>query len=290
MAFNFNPPLGATTTGNALPVAIATDQIGDVFITGQSGQSALGNNILLATAGTDSIDTMSYSPPLRSLTVQIIGSAGITAGAVTFEQSNNGTTWFAMNAYEASQYIATPPAYVGVLTVTANANRIYTARFHCRYVRLRISTAFVGGTVQAITRFTSNDITPFATAVVPYNAAWAVSAAPNTANVATTALTTASTNAAVVVNAARTLYGMVLSNPTATPAYLKLYNKATTPTVGTDVPVATYPIPANSTVSDGYPWGFRFSAGISYAVTGGIADNDTSNAPAGIHVNFQWYY
>ena len=39
------------------------------------------------------------------------------------------------------------------------------------------------------------------------------------------------------------MYVLTASNPTATAAYLKLYNKASAPTVGTDVPVLTITLP-----------------------------------------------
>ena len=62
--------------------------------------------------------------------------------------------------------------------------------------------------------------------------------------------------------------------------YVKFYNKATAPTVGTDVPVATYLIPGG-TAGAGVciplpPQGLAFSAGISFATTTGIADTDTA--------------
>lgn len=68
------------------------------------------------------------------------------------------------------------------------------------------------------------------------------------------------------------------------PAYLKLYDKATAPT-GSDTPVKRILIPAAATAANGQmiaidaPVGIKFAAGISYRVTTGIADNDTT-APA----------
>ena len=77
------------------------------------------------------------------------------------------------------------------------------------------------------------------------------------------------------------------TNIGATVAYVKLYNKATAPTVGTDVPemiiavpplasglpgVATFPIGFN---------GFRFNLGLGLAITGGSADTDTTAVAAG---------
>jgi hypothetical protein len=65
--------------------------------------------------------------------------------------------------------------------------------------------------------------------------------------------------------------------------YLKLYNKASAPTVGTDTPIATLPIPASSTGA-GFmltiPSGVNFSTGIAYATTTGVADSDTAAVAA----------
>ena len=73
--------------------------------------------------------------------------------------------------------------------------------------------------------------------------------------------------------------------------YLKLYNKASAPTVGTDTPVATYLIPANGSgvvveISNGMG---AFTAGIALAVTGAMPDTDTTAVGANeVLVNLQW--
>lgn len=103
-----------------------------------------------------------------------------------------------------------------------------------------------------------------------------------------TILTTASTNATSVKGSAGSLGVIVAVNPTATVAYLKVFNKATSPTVGTDTPVWNIPIPANTSgagVVIPIPVGISFNAGIAVAVTGGAALLDNSNAVAGVAVN-----
>lgn len=56
----------------------------------------------------------------------------------------------------------------------------------------------------------------------------------------------ASTNATVVKASAGQVYGWALGNTNASPRYLKLYNKASAPTVGTDTPTQTIIIPGNT--------------------------------------------
>lgn len=97
-------------------------------------------------------------------------------------------------------------------------------------------------------------------------------------------ISAASTNATSVKASAGELGLIYAVNLNAAVRYLKLYNKASAPTVGTDTPVATLPIPA-STTGAGFslpiPEGLAFSTGIAYAVTTGYADADTGAVAAG---------
>lgn len=87
----------------------------------------------------------------------------------------------------------------------------------------------------------------------------------------------ATTNATVVKASAGTIWSLVVSNANPAKRYLKLYNKATAPVVGTDVPVLTVPLPAEEVVSINLGSnGLRLSAGISFALTTGSADSDTA--------------
>lgn len=100
----------------------------------------------------------------------------------------------------------------------------------------------------------------------------------------------ATNNATNLKNIAGVLGGIVAINLTATVRYLKIYDKASAPTVGTDVPVMTIPIPA-STDGAGFVWNvpIMLSSGISYAITGGAADNDNTAVGAGnVIINLAW--
>ena len=91
----------------------------------------------------------------------------------------------------------------------------------------------------------------------------------------------ATTNAVAVKASAGTVYAVAVTNTSATVKYLKIYNKATAPTVGTDVPLITIPIAptaiANITWADK---GLRFATGIGIATTTGIAYTDTNAVAA----------
>lgn len=89
-----------------------------------------------------------------------------------------------------------------------------------------------------------------------------------------------STNATSVKAAEGRVYGWSLTNTSAALKYVKLYNKAAAPTVGTDVPVLTIGLPATSTVTVALPFGIAFRTGIAYAITGVSTDADTTAVTA----------
>lgn len=105
-------------------------------------------------------------------------------------------------------------------------------------------------------------------------------------------ITTASTNASIV-NANKTyLKALTAINTSGTAVgYLKLIDKKTSPTCGTDPVVWAVPVPfvasnAGAPVPIQVPDGLMFVNGLSICVTGALADNDTTSGPAGIVIDF----
>lgn len=97
----------------------------------------------------------------------------------------------------------------------------------------------------------------------------------------------ATTNGALVLTGTSGLQALYATNIGATAAFVKLYNKATAPTVGTDVPEMIIPVPA---AAGGVPGvaqiipgfnGYRFALGLGIAITGAVADSDTTAVAAG---------
>lgn len=97
-------------------------------------------------------------------------------------------------------------------------------------------------------------------------------------------ISAAATNATVIKASAGTIGYLTASNINAAPRYLKIYNKATAPTVGTDVPVHTFIIPGNTAGAGTNiplpPQGIALSAGISFAITTGVLDADVGAVAA----------
>ena len=94
-------------------------------------------------------------------------------------------------------------------------------------------------------------------------------------------LSAASTNATNLKASAGRLYGYTLANTTASFKFFKIYNKASAPTVGTDVPVAILAIPPNTTISAEWTVPITMATGIAYSINGGSADSDTTAVAVG---------
>lgn len=89
----------------------------------------------------------------------------------------------------------------------------------------------------------------------------------------------AGTNATVVKASASTLRKIIGTSTRASTCYLKLYDKATAPVVGTDIPFLTIPIPANSTFDLSFEQDFL--AGVGLAITVAPSDSDATAIVAG---------
>lgn len=198
---------------------------------------------------------------------------------VAFEASIDGTSWFQIqgvrsnaNTIEsATGNLSAAPTYAWEFSVNAYSN-----------FRIR-ATAFTSGTQNW--RFL---LGTYATEPVPAVPTHPVTVASGTitSNPPTgtpyTLTTAASTNASLVVNNARNLFTLSIANTSASAIYVKLYNLAAAPTVGTSVPIMTIPVPSNQFYTAAFgQLGQRFAAGISLAVTAGIATTDTAAVSAG---------
>lgn len=97
-------------------------------------------------------------------------------------------------------------------------------------------------------------------------------------------ISAATTNGTNVKASAGKIYGIKVSNANAAARFLKLYDKATAPTVGTDTPIATYYLKAGELTIIEFPTGKVFSTGIGFGLTGAVGDADTTAVSANEHV------
>lgn len=79
-----------------------------------------------------------------------------------------------------------------------------------------------------------------------------------------------------IKNSAGQIYGWFLFNNAASVRYLKLYNKSSSPSVGSDTPFMTIPLPAGAGANVNFTSGITFSSGIGIGATTGVADSDSS--------------
>lgn len=94
-------------------------------------------------------------------------------------------------------------------------------------------------------------------------------------------ISAATTNATNVKNAAGNLYGFEISNTNAAARYVRFYDSASAPTMGTTPIKKTVQIPGNATVIRAYPVGLSFGSGIGFSTTTAMGDADTSTVGAG---------
>jgi hypothetical protein len=96
-------------------------------------------------------------------------------------------------------------------------------------------------------------------------------------------ISAATTNATSVKGSVGKVFYIAAFNLNASPRYLKIYDKASAPTVGTDTPKHVFLIPGNTagagfTLNLGMP--AKFASGIAFALTTGITDADTGAVAA----------
>lgn len=97
---------------------------------------------------------------------------------------------------------------------------------------------------------------------------------PDVTSVSRLAASAASTNATVISTEPGYVYHINGTNAAATRNYLKLYDKATTPSEA-DTPLITFALAVTSVFSFNLP-PLLFSTGISYRLVSGAADNSTT--------------
>ena len=228
----------------------------------------------------------------------MIHCAGTFAGVnCTFEGSLNSTNgtdgnWFAVQAIRSNAntietttgVLAAAPAYAWELSVNA-----------LRYFRIR-ATAWTSG-AQVWTMIPGT----YATEPIPGAQVSATQPISGTVTATVTAGTVnpvvpatpyflnsaATTNGALILTGTSNVSSFYATNEGATAAYIKLYNKATAPNVGTDVPEMIIPVPAAvsgvpgvATIPIGFH-GFRFALGLGIAITRNAVHTDTTAIGAG---------
>lgn len=249
-------------------------------ITGPAAQTALNADLLTGTY----LDVSQYA----AVSVEIVPTGTITTGAVIFEQSIDGVNWFPIIASDLASASTNP--VIAAITLATATPRLFLVMPSTPQLRCRLSTAITGGgSVQAFVHAREKTV-DFPVVNVQQASAGFLNVQTTPASLTAHALTTAATvNNTLVVATAAKLMSVVVENKSATAMWMKFYAKATAPVAGTDTPILSYQIPANSTVFQTFPPnGHRLGTGIGYALTALQADSDTTAVAAGSKVSITY--
>lgn len=320
-AFNTVPP--TLTSGQA--GWAQCDSTGKLITSGgSSGGSGLAfttatlNPWTSATAANATQLAMPISTAYGSgVIIQLDQTTTISAGAVTFQGTYDGSNWeniLAANIFNAS--VGQCSSATNPYTLVASTNQPFViANPGYQSIRIQLSTQITG----------SGSVTPFVT-LLPYlpfdpalcnplsagsaiigkvgidqttpgttNGVQALAGATGGATVSS-AIAPATPAGVNLKAAAGTLYALYATTIQATPVYVKFYNSASAPTCGSGTPIARFMIPAASTAANGAGTnipiptvGIALGTGIGYCVTGALADNDTTAiTAANTLVNIVW--
>ena len=203
------------------------------------------------------------------------GSGAITTLGITIPPAGTTTTTVQGGPMAQGSVTSLPPSYT---TGQINALSLTTGGL------LRVDgsgvTQGVSGTV-TVQQFTASNLNVTANQGSPPWTIQRVQNATATGLTQTRVVAAATTNATSLKASAGNIAAIDLFNVATYTVFLKLYNKISAPTVGTDTPVWTIPIPATGGFSIDFSQGEYFSTGIAFAITKLQADSDTTALVAG---------
>ena len=264
---------------STLPTSTLSNVRDDAFVTGVISAQ---NTVPAGVAPANSAVVLDVSGGFSTVSIQTVGTY---TGALSIQGTVNGTNWITfggspfMNAVNGAVSATIASATQGIFSVEV------TAMSKVRITALAAVTGSVAVTMRAGTGTSLVGLDasiPAGSSIigaVTQSGAWTMTLGTPTASLLAAAATT---NATVVKATAGTLFNVVASNSGATTRYLKYYNKATAPTVGTDVPALVIPLVAGHATPVGFgTLGTRLSLGIGMAITSGAADNDATGVAAG---------
>ena len=249
-------------------------------------------NLLDSAAGTAALDVSDY----QSGDLVIISTA--TTGSYTIQAALDSAFTsgvHALQVYDKTVQNAVPAN--GAVTPTA-ATRIWQLNLQgVNFLRVNLSGGITAGTIRAFAVLNQAPFFPFQLSLNSAQNLGTLSTVSAISNAGTPAApatpyfvnSAATTNGALILAGTSGLQAFWATNTGAAAAFVKLYNKATAPTVGTDVPEMIIPVPAAvggvpgvAQITPGVN-GYRFPLGLGIAITGGVADSDTT-AVAASHV------
>lgn len=250
-------------------------------ISAQNTGAPLGNNVT-----ENSTVICNLAGGYDTALIQVVGTY---TGALTVQGTLDGVVWVTLSGANSLTRVESGVQSANIATATQGMWQLDVSGF--AGVRVTALAVVTGAANVSIIAGMGSGVVGIDTPVVIAAGTNSIGTVATPAGTAISVTSAATTNASVQKSAGGNLFEISASNPTATPAYIKLYNKASAPTVGTDVPVLTITVPAASATQLGAVnltfsrIGKRFATGIAMAITGGVAATDTAAAVAGVQVH-----
>lgn len=251
-------PNGQAAMAASAPIVMASDQspiptkTGTLELAGLSAGS-LNADLLVST------DVSLY----QWVSVQLLGA---WSGTITFQASNDNSTWVSVVLY-------TESTTSGGSTATAASNNLFAGPLSYRYLRVRMTSWTSGTATGVIELYTTPPGKLGGTMSAVQSGTWST-------NTVFTASATSSSplnfyfNAALlatpvqVVSGVRRLHTFHIYNPNASVAFVQFFNTlAAGVTIGTTTPVQSYAIPAGGVLEDQFVVPHNWSTAITVAAT-----------------------
>jgi len=272
MSYNPKNPNGQATSANSDPVVIASDQSAVDINQAKVAGTATDTNTGVASAGTQRVVLATNQPQLTNA-LKVDGSATTqpVSGTVT---ANMGTTnGLALDATVTGLQVAQASTTAGqkgalALGATSSSAPTYTTA-QSNPLSLDTAGSLRTNVTNSVTVGTHGVSQSGTWTVQPGNTAnttpWLVNLSTTTAGGWSVSSQTNLTTTATVSGAVAKFGGYMFMNLNSTPAYIQVFNLATSGavTLGTTTPTFVVPIPANSTAANG--------AGANLELTVGIA-------------------
>lgn len=222
----------------------------------------------------------------------LIRTAGTFSGTIAFEVSNDGANWYSLYMVRGSSGTGEASrALTGTTLESWRANisgwgqvRVRCTAYTSGTAAIAIAPvnmAFEPAAVSSVTVGGSVTATLAASANLAADVASGVRTTATNALSRTKVVSAASTNATLVKASAGRVYGWWFANTTASWRFVKLFNKASAPVPGTDIPVDVIAVPPNSSIDVQSEIGWAYTTGIGLSVTAAFADLDATAVAAG---------
>lgn len=280
--------LGGAVSAASLPVVLSTDTATGTITTQNlvpGGVATAGSAVEITLNGAASLAAQSVGTYTGALSLQVMvdGANWITVGGTPFLNVNTSSYLASITSALAGIFQADVGAFTkaritALAAVTGTAT--VTIRSAANPSMVALDTALPTGTnsIGSVAQATAANFNATVVGTGTFAVQSAMTPVTPTASIVNSAATT---NATSVKASAGTVYQITATNSGAAAAFLKIYNLAAAPTVGTSVPALTLAVPPSGVVSVNLgAMGLRLGTGIALAITNLVADADTTAVAA----------